>query len=399
MKILFINSVCGFGSTGRICTDLAQLLEKEGYECKIAYGRNNVLPAHQKYAVKIGNKIGTIMHAGLSRVFDRAGFYSKHATKKFIKWIKEYNPDIIHLHSLVGYYINIKILFDYLRKCNKKIIWTLHDCWNFTGHCSHFDYVNCYKWKEQCYSCPQKKEYPKSMIFSQAKKNYIEKKNAIIGINNMTIVTVSKWLANMAKESFLKEYPIKTIYNGIDLDVFKETENNFKKEHKIVGKYMILGVASVWSPRKGLDDFLRLAEILDNEKYQIVLVGLNKKQLKTLPKNIIGLSRTSSTKELAQLYTAADIFVNTSVEETMGLTTVEAIACRTPVIVYNKTALPEVVNSTVGKVVVNFEELKNTLVEMLDAPKKLNDITTYIHEFDKKEMLRKYLELYKEVNS
>ncbi len=393
MKILLINSVCGLGSTGRICTDLAQMLEKEEHDCKIAYGRGTVSPENQKYAIKIGSKKDFYIHAGLSRVFDNTGFYSKHATKKLIAWIENYNPDVIHLHNIHGYYINIKLLFNYLKTCKKKIIWTLHDCWSFTGHCSHFDSIQCNKWKDRCFSCPLKKEYPKSNFRDNSKKNYQLKKELFTGIEDLTIVTPSQWLADVVKQSFLKEYEVKVIHNGIDLNVFKPISNNFKKLHHIENKFMILGVASVWSEKKGLNDFIELSKILD-ERFQIVLVGLNQKQMQKIPKNIIGIERTNSANELAQIYTAADVFVNPSIEETMGLTTVEAIACTTPVIVYNRTAVPEVVTPEVGKIVSNYFEIKNILDESIENKKKLDDISSYIHEFDKKEMLKKYMQLY-----
>lgn len=334
MKILMINSVCGRGSTGRICTDIAEMLEKEGHECKIAYGRESVPQKYQKYAVRIGNELGVNIHAGLSRIFDDCGFHSHFATKKFVRWVKEYNPDMIHLHNLHGYYLNLKILFDYLRTCGKKIIWTLHDCWAFTGHCSYFSFVGCDKWKRQCEHCVQKKTYPKSMLVDNSRRNFEKKKQLFTGIPNLTIVTPSKWLAGVVKESFLKDYPIKVIHNGIDLNVFKPTSSNFRERYNLENKKIILGVASVWDDRKGLKDFLKLSELIDDNT-RIVLVGVNDKQIKLLPPKIIGIRRTNSTKELAEIYTAANVFFNPTYEDNYPTVNLEAQACGTPVITYN----------------------------------------------------------------
>lgn len=343
MKVLMINSVCGIRSTGRICTDLAEVLEREGHECKIAYGREVVPVKYQKYAVRIGSELGVKLHAGLSRIFDDAGFHSWFATKKFIRWIEKYDPDVIHLHNLHGYYLHIGLLFRYLKTCNKKIIWTLHDCWAFTGHCSHFTYVGCKKWKTGCFHCIQKDRYPKSIFFDRSKKNYCLKRQLFTGIPNMTVVTPSDWLAGLVKQSFLKEYPIHTINNGIDLTVFKPTSGNFREKYHLLDKKVILGVASGWGERKGFYDFIKLAKLLDDD-YRIVLVGVNEEQIKVLPKNIIGIKRTNNTNELAEIYTAADLFLNLSVEETMGLVTVESLACGTLALVYKKTALSEFVD-------------------------------------------------------
>ncbi len=386
MKIVEINSVCGFGSTGRICTDLASILEEQGHECKIIYGRGNVLDQYQKYAVRIGTDLGVNIHASLSRIFDRAGFYSKHATKKMIKWLKEYDPDVIHLHNIHGYYINIKELFSYLKTCNKKIIWTLHDCWNFTGHCSHFDYIKCDKWKTGCFKCPQKKEYPKSIVFDRSRKNYQDKKDLFTGINNMTIVTPSYWLADLVKESFLKEYRIEVIHNGIDLNIFKPTPSNFREKYHLEDKYIVLGVASIWSTKKGLDDFIQLSNMLD-DRFQIVLVGLNQEQLKKIPKNILGIERTNSIKELAEIYTACDVFLNLTYEDNYPTVNLEAQACNTPVITY----------STGGSI----ESVHLTNIVIQGNIKSINEIIknnsfnkTKFIVVDRNEMLRKYLDIY-----
>lgn len=332
MKVLMINSVCGVGSTGRICTDIADMLIEQGHECKIAYGRNTVPEKYKDISYKIGSDLSVKINGVKARLFDNEGFNARKATKKLICWIKEYNPDVIHLHNLHGYYLNVKILFDYLKTCGKKIIWTLHDCWSFTGHCSYFTLVKCEQWQTHCSYCPQKKFYPKA-YFSHAERNFRLKKNTFCGVPNLTVVTPSKWLAGLVKQSFFKDYPVEVINNGIDLTVFKPTESDFREKYGLSDKKIILGVANVWEKRKGFDDFLQLARLIDDD-YRIVLVGVNDKQLKMLPSNVIGIQRTNSVVELAQIYTAADVLFNPTYEDNYPTVNLEAQACGTPVITY-----------------------------------------------------------------
>lgn len=394
-----INVVCGIRSTGRICTDLASALEAQGHEVKIAYGRENVPAEFQKYAVRIGSDFDVKIHGLKARLFDAAGFGSKRATKKFIKWVREYDPDVIHLHNIHGYYINIEVLFTYLKTCGKKIIWTLHDCWAFTGHCSHFSYVKCYKWKTECNHCIQKKEYPCSMLFDLSKKNWNNKKRAFEGVPNLTIVTPSKWLADLVGESFLAEYRTKVVHNGIDTEVFKPTESLFREKNGLQEKKMLLGVASAWNHRKGLQEFVKLSELLNSE-YRIVLVGLTREQIQDLPREIMGIERTNSVRELAEIYSAADVFVNLSVEETFGMTTVEAISCGTPVIVYKMTAMSELVTDECG-VKIDYG-LSNLSVERIDellhlSIQKRNSMRPFQQQYSKATMISEYISLYGKV--
>lgn len=350
MKYLMINVVCGIRSTGRICTDLATELESEGHEVKIAYGREIVPEQYQKYAVRIGTDFDVKIHAAMARLFDTCGFGSKRATRKFIKWVREYDPDVIYLHNLHGYYINVEVLFDYLRTCGKKIVWTLHDCWAFTGHCAHFMQSDCDKWKTGCYNCPRKKYYPISLLLDRSRQNYTKKKELFTNIDTLQLVTPSKWLADLTRESFLKDYPVEVVYNTVDPNVFKPVESNFRKDHGIEDKKVVLGVASVWDRSKGLDDFCKLPQMLGDD-YKIVLVGLNDKQLKSIPSSIIGISRTNSTKELAEIYSASDVFVNPTYEDNYPSVNLEAIACGKKVITYNTGGSPESALANGGVVV------------------------------------------------
>ena len=341
MKVLQINSVCGIRSTGRICTDIADILKKNGDECKIAYGREDVPPQYMKSSIRISNDVDVKCHALMTRIFDNTGHGSKKATKEFLKWVDEYDPDVIHLHNLHGYYINLELLFSYLKEIKKPVIWTLHDCWAFTGHCSHFDLVGCCKWENVgCHTCPQKKCYPGSIMIDRSQKNFLEKKELFTGLENMTIVTPSQWLAGLVKRSFLKEYSVNVIHNGIDLSAFQPIAGDFRKRYCLQEKTIFLGVATAWGKTKGLYDFYEINKIKSDDEV-IVLVGLTQQQILALPKGIIGISRTNSTKELAEIYTTADVFVNPTYEETFGLTNIESQACGTPAVTYRTGGSPE----------------------------------------------------------
>ncbi|WP_297712630.1 glycosyltransferase [Clostridium sp.] len=371
MKILQINSVCGVGSTGRIATDLYKLIEEAGHECVIAYGRGTA-PEGIK-TIKIGTNFDNYMHVAKTRIFDKHGFGSTKATKEFIKKVEEYNPDVIHLHNIHGYYINIEILFDYLKRANKKVIWTLHDCWAFTGHCSYFDYVGCSKWKNGCNKCPQKKEYPNSVLMDNSEWNFNNKKDIFTGVKDLTIVTPSKWLAGLVKESYLSEYKVEVINNGIDLEVFKPTESDFRKRYGLEDKFIVLGVASVWDRRKGLNYLVELSEKL-NDSYKVIVVGITEKQKRNLPKNIMAITKTNNVKELVEIYSASDVFVNPTLEDNFPTTNLEAISCGIPVITFNTGGSIECIDKKCGEIVLdnNLIGLKNAIIKIKDNINQYN---------------------------
>lgn len=392
-KLVQINTVCN-GSTGRIMNQIQQTAENEGWEAYSFFGRGK--PANEK-CYKITNMVDVLYSVFLTRVFGLHGYGCKRATKKLIKNIEKINPDVIQLHNIHGYYINIKILFDYLKNCNKKIVWTLHDCWAFTGHCSHFDYVECDKWKTQCEKCIQKNQYPKSIIKDKSYTNYLLKKETFNDVKNMILITPSEWLAKNVKESFLQKYKVKVINNGIDLKIFKPTESNFRKENELEDKFVILGIANIWNERKGLNVFINLSKKLD-ERYKIVLVGLKHKQIKKLPKNIIGIQQIDDIKKLVEIYTMADLFINPSTEETMGLTTVEAMACGTYVLVNNKTAIPEVINKYSGDIVNNnnIEQYIEKIYKLKDKLYKSEECSKQAQKYDHLKKYNEYLKIYME---
>lgn len=393
MRVLQIN-IFGNLSTGRIAVDLYRTLKKQEHEGVVAFARGSI--AEDVPCIRIGNMWDVRFHALMTRITDKTGFYSKPATRELIERIKVYRPDVIHLHNIHGYYIHIGLLFEYLKTAGIPVVWTLHDCWAFTGHCCHFDRVHCDRWKTGCHDCPEKRAYPASWLIDNSRWNYEQKKALFTGVPNMTLVTPSKWLAGLVKQSFLKEYPVEVIPNGIDLDVFKPSPSNFRTRYGLEGKFIVLGVASTWGPRKGLADFVELSQMLD-DTYKVVVIGAGKKQLRSLPENILGLTRTDSVKQLAEIYTAADVYVNASLEETFGLPTVEAMACGTPVIVYNKTAVPEPVGDHSG--VILQENSPGAIVSVLasGAIKKHRSISIRNDAmlYKKDNQFDKYIALYK----
>ena len=365
MKVLLINSVCGIGSTGKIVGALAQEFTFQGHEAVIAYGRDGTVPEEfRPYAHRIGSDLGVKVSAVRSRLLDDHGFANEIATKRFLQWAEQYNPDLLWLHNLHGYYLHVGLLFDWIKsRPHMQVKWTLHDCWAFTGHCTHFTWAKCEKWKTGCHHCPEKGSYPASMGLDNSRCNYERKKNAFTGVKNMTLIVPSHWLEGLMKQSFLAQYPVEVQYNTLNRDVFKPTPSQFLETHGLEGKKIVLGVAGVWTDRKGLGDFLELRKLLE-DSYAIVLVGLTEQQIKILPEGILGLPRTHNAVQLAQIYTAADVFVNPSREETFGMTTLEAICCGTPAIVYRDTACQEVVEryggtAVAGEVPAIAEALRN----------------------------------------
>uniref|UniRef100_UPI00123CFCFE glycosyltransferase n=1 Tax=Arenibacter lacus TaxID=2608629 RepID=UPI00123CFCFE len=299
----------------------------------------------------IGSKLSNYRHVLLTRLCDKHGYGSNSATKDLIKIIERINPDIIHLHNIHGYYINITTLFNYLSSKSFPVVWTLHDCWAFTGHCVHFESVGCNKWETLCENCPQTKQYPKSYYIDNSKNNYLDKKKLFNSVNNLTIVPVSYWLQNLLTQSFLKNNPIQTIQNGIDLSIFiNKNLQSFRENYNIQDKYIFLGVASVWGSGKGYVDFLKLAQKLEPDEV-IVLVGLTKKQMFDLPVGVIGIEKTQNKEQLAEIYATSNIFLNLTYADTFPTTNLEALACGTPIITYNTGGSPEAISEDTGFVV------------------------------------------------
>ena len=349
--LLLINTVINTGSTGRITEEIGKVAMHNGWRSVIAFGRNRSRSASEN--IQVGTPFDIKKHGLLTRLFDRHGLGSRRATERLIEQIEEIKPDVIHLHNIHGYYLNIEVLFNYLNKSKIPIVWTLHDCWAMTGHCVHFSEINCVRWKTVCFACPQKRNYPASVGLDRSKANHILKKKLFSSVEKMEIISVSSWLDGLVAESFLNVYPHKFIYNGIDLELFKpikKSAESVRLKYKIKDRFFLLGVATAWSDRKGLSDYKQLSmQLMENEV--IVLVGLPLSLIKKLPSNIIGIPRTESKEDLAALYSAADVVLNLSSEETFGLTTAEGFACGTPSIVYNCTASPELITPETGFII------------------------------------------------
>ena len=350
--LLQINSVVNSGSTGRIAEEIGQTAIEAGWRSVIAYGRNPRPSASE--LIRIGNDWDVRLHGLRSRVFDDHGFGSRRATEAFIREAEKLNPTVVHLHNLHGYYLNIDVLFRWLARSGVPVVWTLHDCWPFTGHCAHFTFAGCARWKTGCFSCPQTRSYPSSFLFDRSRRNWERKRELFSAVKNLTLVPVSDWLAGLTKESFLGNKKIVRIFNGTDTETFSpksaETIRRIREKYGLGDRFVVLGCATSWGERKGLRHYVELAE-RSNDDFAVVMVGVDDRLKRELPERIVSISRTESTEDLASLYSAADVVLNLSCEETFGLTTVEGFACGTPGIVLRATASPELVTPETGFVV------------------------------------------------
>ena len=397
MRVLQITAYSGWGCTGRIAVGIYNALINQNQECAIAWGRINTA-ADTVTTIKIGNKFDQNVHGLYTRITDNCGFGSQTVTRKFLKEIDEYAPDLIQLHIMHGYYINLEILFEYIKKKNIPVVWTFHDCWAFTGHCPYFDLVHCEKWKTGCYDCEQKRHHPTSLIFDNSKWNWEKKKELFTEIPDLTIVTPSEWLAGLVGQSFFKGCRIEVINNGINLNDFKPTAGTITDRLQIGNRKVILGVSSTWAKSKGLDDFIQLASLLP-KTYVIVLVGLTKQQKEELPNTIVGIERTDSVKELAELYTLASVFVNPTYEDNYPTTNLESLACGTPVLTYRTGGSVEAAGNEYGKIV--DQGNVNQLAEYIMS-QKWESVTPELckkkaKEFDENIKFNEYVELYKEL--
>ena len=351
MKLLQINMTANVGSTGRIAEGIGLAARRAGFESWIAYGR--VAASSASHLIRIGTRFDYCEHGIETRLLDNHGLASRHATRAFLREVDELKPDIVHLHNIHGFYLNYKLLFEYLRGKSIPIVWTFHDAWPFTGHCAYFTFPKCDKWKTGCGRCPRKTDYPSSYFLDRSEKNFGDKKRYFSSIPNLTIVPVSQWLDDLVGQSFLKDRRRFVIRNGIDTEVFSPSEDARKVREKLKiadDETMLLGVSRMWESRKGLRDFLELAGRLP-PKRKIVLVGLPGKMIGSLPRGIIGIERTESTRELADLYSAADLFLNLTYEDNYPTTNLEAISCGTPCLTYRTGGSPESVCPETGYVV------------------------------------------------
>lgn len=389
MKVVQLNAVCGVGSTGGITIGISRMLAEHGVENYILYTNGNY---DYEFGINYSSRFHVKTSAALAKILGNYGFNSVSSTKRLISLLDKIQPDIVHLHNIHGHDLNLDMFFRYIKETGVRVIWTFHDCWAFTGYCMHFDVLHCKKWQTLCENCPQAKHY--SLFKDRSRKLYLKKKELFTSIDDLTIVSPSRWLAELAGHSFLKKYPIEVINNGIDLNIFTPRTSTLKKDYGIENKRVIIGV-----PKGKLHYFLELNNILSDE-YKMVLVGLTEKEIKRIPSNIIGLPRTKNRIEMAQLFSAADVYINLTLEDTFPTVNLEALACGTPVITFNTGGSPEAIDDATGEVVE-----KGNITAMFEAVKTICEgenrsdacIERAHRLYDGRERFNDYFELYSRI--
>ena len=391
MKIVEINSY-NFASTGNIMLGIAECARNAGHEVYTFNPDGRSMRKNVPGNFAIGNRYERALSSKINYYTGNHGALHFWGTYNFLRELDRIQPDIIHMHNLHCDYINIGMLVSYINKHHVKAVWTLHDCWSFTGHCPYFDIVACDKWKVSCNKCPMYHDYPASK-WDNSVSQYKKKKKWFTSIEDLTIVTPSRWLADLVKESYLNKYETKVIYNGLNMTIFKSTESNFREKYHLEDKFIILGVAFSWGERKGQDRFERLAAILD-KRYQIVLVGINKENVSA--NNIICIPKTNNQVELAEIYTAADVLLNPTREDNFPTVNIEALACGTPVLSYGAGGSAEAFDAQSGMLVSG-----ETVVAVLDKLYSDNfDKSACVErgkEFEQNLKYKEYIDLYLEV--
>lgn len=403
-RLLQINPVLRQStSTGRIMREIGEIAISAGWESFIAYsrGRDGKMKSSSEI-VPVGNKFDVCVHGLMTRLLDRHGLASRGATHRFIEDLKRIQPDIVHIHNIHGYFLNYPVLFDFLSKSNIKVVWTVHDCWLYTGHCYYYDFVGCDKWRNRCGDCPQRLRFPRSLIIDRSAENYKDKCHSFTSIpeGNMVIVPVSNWIRSEMASSFLKGCRFQVIHNGIDTDIFRpEPDSNVRQKYGLEKyKRIILGLASIWSREKGLDDFVEMSRMTSTDE-RIVLVGVDDKIRRHLPSNITAIRRTDNVHELAQLYSIATAFVNPTWQDNYPTVNLEAVSCGTPVVTYRTGGSPESLTEITGRVIE-----QGDVRGLLDSVRELYEVDrTYLRDecrrvalanFRKQDRYAEYLNLY-----
>lgn len=398
MKIVQINGV-PYGSTGKIAKQIARTAAQQGHQAIFACSwtkikKNNM----EEDELLIGSFFGKSLHIALGRLTGFSGCFGMIDTLLFLRKLKKFQPDILHLHILHGWCIHLPLLFRYIKKHNIQVVWTMHDCWAFTGQCPYFTAANCQKWESGCYSCSQYRLYPQSYV-DRTKKMWQKKKAWFTGVKDLTVVTPSHWLAGLVKESFLGEYPVQVIPNGIDLGVFQPRESDFRQKYHLEDKKILLGVAFDWGKRKGLDVFAQLQERLP-EDYQIVLVGTDEAIDRKLPKGILSIHKTQNQQELAEIYTAADLFINPTREDNFPTVNMEALACGTPVLTFATGGSPEAIDDRCGAVVAcdDLEALYREILRICEErPYSAQACMDRAKDFNMYDRFSQYVSLYEQL--
>lgn len=386
------------GGIGRLTRDISDVLNQKGISNYIAYGRGEIFDSERDYM--FGSRTEILMHGALTRLTDKTGLYSKNGTLQLLKFLDRVKPNIIQLHNLHGYYLNYEILFQYIKRHNITTVWTLHDCWAYTGHCTHYTFVHCDQWKSQCYRCTQQRRYPTCWFKGNVKENYERKKRAFTGVEKLTLVTPSKWLADQTKYSFLKGYETKVINNGIDLKLFRVKGKTDISKYHIPDKKIVLGLASTWGDRKGESDFIRLAAMLPPE-YVVVMVGLSSQKIKKLPSNVIGIEHTENVEDLVDIYNTAEIFLNLTYEDNFPTTNLEAMACGTSVLTYRTGGSPESITKESGYVVPvgDVQAVRDIVVAHRKNHQTILACRENALKYDKNDRFNEYVELYTHLKS
>lgn len=399
MRVFQLNTFCGVKSTGRIAAEIAKLVEADGGECRIGYGVPGISAESERYAYQIGGKWGRKLHGAIRKLLDGEGYGSFRATRRLIADMKAFSPDLIHLHNVHGCYLHLPSLFRYLKKSGVPVVWTLHDCWPFTGHCAYFDYSGCVKWKNGCHDCPQQKSYPVCVGLDGSKRNYRHKKRWFSQLDQLTFVAPCEWMKEPLGESFMHAYPVRVIYNGVNLHTFRPTDSDLRSRYQLADRRVCLAVAAEWDHRKGLPYICEAAKRLGSE-YCFVVIGLEKAQMAGLPGNVIGLEKTADVHELAAWYTAADCLVNPTLEDNMPMVNLESLACGTPIVMFATGGCPEAVDEQTGVVVPKGDlDAFCAAIEKLSAQKA--ELAPACVEralrFDAERTFQAYLDLYKEL--
>lgn len=396
LKIIQINTVYKKGSTGKIIAGIETICTKRNIDVYVAY-RYSESSSVKENEILVSSWLDCHIHNRLSLYTGLQGVFSYFKTIQFLKKINKIKPDIIHLHNIHGSFINHKLLFDYIKKNDIKTIWTLHDCWSFTGLCPHFDFYKCENWRIGCGNCVYYKNerYP---LVDCTKLMFKKKKKDFLGVRQLLIVTPSNWLASVVKESFLSNYPVKVINNGIDLSIFKPYKSCLREKYNCENKFIILGVAFDWGKRKGLDVFIELSKRISND-IQIILVGTNNEIDKHIPSNIITIHRTNNQQELAQIYSTSDLLVNPTREDTFPTVNIESIACGTPVLTFNTGGSSEMLNEGCGCTVPcdDIDALYERILYIkANRPYSTEDCVKHAENFDMNKKFKEYVDLYED---
>lgn len=400
MKIVGINGLQS-GSPSTIMRGIATVAASEfNFSYKTYFGNWKNSSSIFKESHRFGYLAENIASGVISRYLGIQNRGSIFGTSELIHYLEDFKPDIIHLHNIHFWTINVPHLFRYIKENKIATVWTLHDCWAFTGRCPYFQCTECDRWKTGCNNCVYpSKDYPASFV-DCTNKMWDMKKEWFTGVDNMHLVTPSKWLRNLVKQSFLSRYDVSVINNGIDLSIFKFRESSFRKKYNIgLNTCILLGVALEWGYYKGLDIFIELSKKLENN-YQIVLVGVDERLMNKIPNNIIAISRTKNANELVDIYCSADFFVNPTREENYPTVNMEAICCGTPVITFNTGGCAEIVDSNTG--CVTSDKTSDAIIESLMIAK---DKRSVLHEnclvkakdFDMNSKYREYCNLYNKI--